>query len=308
MRQREVGGVRYSAASMPKRPAKNQPHALLGAHNSIAGGLHLALEEAGRLRAGAVQIFTKSSNQWAAKPLDTETIALFRDTNEKLGPFEMAAHSSYLINLGSPDDTLWRQSIDALVIEIERCELLQIPRLVFHPGAHMGTGEDVGLARVAAAMREALTATAGYRTRLTIENTAGQGSCLGHRLEHIERLLQHLDGDARVTVCLDTCHLLAAGYDYRAAEGYAGIRAELATRIGLDRIDWFHVNDSKKDLGSRVDRHTHIGEGFVGANAFKHFLTDTAFRQVPMVLETPKDDGADARNLAKLRRLSRVAV
>lgn len=281
-------------------------HPLLGAHMAVAGGLHRALEEAARHRSGAVQLFTKNSNQWAAKPLDETTIRLFREAGDRLGPFEMAAHDSYLINLASPDDVLRRKSIRAFVDEIERCEALGIPRLVFHPGAHMGEGEDVGLARVAASVREALRETAGCRTRVLFESTAGQGSTLGHRLEHLERLLREVETEHRTGVCLDTCHLFAAGYDFRTPELYGGFRDELARRVGLERVRWFHLNDCKKPLGSRVDRHTHIGAGEIGSKPFSYFLTDPAFRRVPMVLETPKEEDADKRNLARLRRLSRL--
>jgi len=286
-------------------PAQSHPY--LGAHMSIAGGLHLALEEAARHRSGAVQLFTKQSNQWAAKPLDDESIRLFKETNAKLGPFEMAAHSSYLLNLGTSDAALWKKSLDAFVIELERCEALGIPRLVFHPGAHMGAGEEVGLKQVVKAMREAINRTPGFRTRLVIESTAGQGSCLGHKLEHLETLLNDTGHPERLGICLDTCHLLAAGYDYRTDQGYGGFREELSRRVGLDAIVWFHLNDSKKDLGSRVDRHEHIGDGFVGKKPFGFFLKDEVFRRVPMVLETAKEDDADKRNLATLRRLSRIA-
>lgn len=273
---------------------------------SVAGGLHRALEEAARHRSGAVQLFTKNSNQWVAKPLDDAAIRLFRETGDRLGPFEMAAHDSYLINLASPDDALRRKSIRAFIDEIERCEALGIPRLVFHPGAHMGAGEDAGLARVAASVREALRATAGCRTQALFESTAGQGTTLGHRLEHLERLLAEAGQPERTGVCLDTCHLFAAGYDFRTPALYAEFRAELARRVGLERVRWFHLNDCKKPLGSRVDRHTHIGEGEIGSKPFSYFLTDPAFRRVPMVLETPKEDEADKRNLARLRRLSRL--
>lgn len=282
-------------------------HPYLGAHMSIAGGLHLALEEAARHRSGAVQLFTKTSNQWAAKPLTDEAIRIFQETNARLGPFEMAAHSSYLLNFGTADDALWQRSIDAFVIELERCEALGIPRLVFHPGAHMGTGEPEGLRRVAIALRQAIARTAGFRTRLVIESTAGQGTCLGHKLEHLEFLLQESGDSGRLGICLDTCHLLAAGYDYRGAEGYAGFREQLRARLGLDSIVWFHLNDSKKDLGSRVDRHENIGDGHIGRKPFGFFLKDPVFRNVPMVLETPKEEEGDKRNLATLRRLSRLA-
>lgn len=275
---------------------------------SIAGGLHLALEEAARHRSGSVQLFTKGSNQWAAKPLDDESIALFKETNQRLGPFEMAAHSSYLINLGSPDDALWEKSLGALIIELERCEALGVPRLVFHPGAHMGAGEGAGLERVVRALRAACDATPGFRTRLLIENTAGQGSCLGHRLEHIEHLLAETADTQRVGVCLDTCHLLAAGYEYRTEAAFTSVRAEMQRRFGLHAVEWFHLNDSKKDLGSKVDRHENIGAGFVGKAAFSYWLQDPAFGKVPMVLETPKENEGDRKNLALLRRLVKKPV
>jgi deoxyribonuclease IV len=281
-------------------------HPYLGAHMSIAGGLHLALEEAARHHSGAVQLFTKSSNQWAARILVDESVSLFRETDARMGPFEMAAHDSYLINLGSPDRVLREKSIRAFIEEIRRCEALSIPRLVFHPGSHMGAGEPAGLKRVAAALRTAVRATAGFRTRVLIESTAGQGTNLGHRLEHLRVLLETAGHPDRTGVCLDTCHLLAAGYEFRTEETYAAFRAELDRVIGLDSIRWFHLNDSKTGLGSRVDRHTHIGKGHIGTKPFRFFLTDPQFRRIPMVLETPKEGEADRRNLRLLRRLSRI--
>jgi deoxyribonuclease-4 len=289
------------------RATNDATHRLLGAHMSIAGGYHLALEEAARHRSGAVQLFTRNSNQWVARPISGEEVRRFRETDARLGPFEMAAHDSYLINLGSPDRALREKSRRAFVGEIERCELLGIPRLVFHPGAHTGAGERAGLKLVAGSVRAALRATRGFRTRVLFENTAGQGTVLGHRLEQLEQLLAETGEEDRVGVCLDTCHLFAAGYDFRDAETYGALRAEIERRIGLHRIGWFHLNDCKRELGSRVDRHTHIGRGRLGSRAFRFFLQDPAFRSTPMVLETPKEDGADRRNLALLRRLSRIA-
>ncbi len=281
-------------------------HPYLGAHMSIAGGFHHALESAARYRSGAVQFFTRNTNQWKTRPISEVDVRLFREANERLGPFEMAAHDSYLINLGSPDASLRNKSLRAFIEEIERCAFLGVPRLVFHPGAHMGAGEAAGLATIAQSVRAALSATAGLETVVLIENTAGQGTVLGYRLEHLEALLGQIQAPGRVGVCIDTCHLLAAGYDYRSAEGYAAVRAELKARIGLESIGWFHLNDSRTPAGSRVDRHAHIGKGHVGAASFRFFLTDPAFRKVPMVLETPKEGEADRRNLALLRRLSRI--
>jgi deoxyribonuclease IV len=281
-------------------------HPLLGAHMSIAGGLYHALEEAARYRCGAVQLFTASPNQWKVKPLDEASIAVFLSTDAKLGPFASAVHDSYLINLASPSSTLRAASLRAFIAEVERCEQLRIPRLVFHPGAHLGEGESRGLRRVAEAMQETLRATDRHRTRLLVENTAGQGSGLGYRLEHLAELIERCHGDPRIGICLDTCHLFAAGYDFRTPETYAGFRLELNSRIGLERVGWFHLNDSLKELGSRVDRHAHIGRGRIGSKPFGFFLRDPAFRSVPMVLETPKEGNADRRNLALLRRLSRL--
>lgn len=281
-------------------------HPFLGAHMSIAGGLHHALEDAARHRCGAVQLFTGSPNQWKVKPLDEASIALYLETDARLGPFASAVHDSYLINLASPDRALRAKSLRAFIGEVERCEALRVPRLVFHPGAHLDAGEGAGLQWVGEAMRETLKATAGFCTRLLVESTAGQGTGLGYRLEHLAELIDRCHGDARVGVCLDTCHLFAAGYDFRTPQTYAALRAELSRRIGLNRIGWFHLNDCVKELGCRVDRHAHIGRGCIGSKPFGFFLCDPAFRDVPMVLETPKEGDADRRNLALLRRLSRL--
>lgn len=273
---------------------------------SIAGGAHHALEDAARYRSGAVQLFTKSNNQWAAKPLTDEDVQRFGRTDRELGPFEKAAHDSYLINLASPNPALYRKSLDAFIEEIERCEALGVPRLVFHPGAHMGEGEEAGIQRVAEAVQEALAATSGYGTRLLFENTAGQGTTLGRRLEELAQMLDRVAVPERTAVCLDTCHLFAAGYELRTDEGYAETRDAIATTVGLGSVEWWHVNDSKRGLGSRVDRHDHIGKGRIGSAGFRRLLTDPAFRNTPMVLETPKDGDADRRNIALLRRLSRL--
>jgi deoxyribonuclease-4 len=273
---------------------------------SIAGGAYHALEDAARYRSGAVQLFTKSNNQWAAKPLTDDDVSRFARTDAELGPFEKAAHDSYLINLASPDPALRRKSLAAFIEEIERCEMLGVPRLVFHPGAHMGEGEAAGIERVADAVKQAIAATPGYRTRLLLENTAGQGTTLGRRLEELQAMLERIDAPGRTAVCLDTCHLFAAGYELRTRAGYAETRRQIARTVGLERIEWWHVNDSKRELGSRVDRHAHIGKGKIGSAGFRFVLTDPAFREVPMVLETPKENDADRRNLALLRRLSRL--
>jgi len=273
---------------------------------SIAGGAYRALEEAARRRTRAVQLFTRSTSSWAAKPLTAEEVRTFRETGARLGPFETAAHVCYLINLASPDRALRDRSLRTFIDEVERCEALGIPRLVFHPGAHLGAGEAAGLRTIGASVRAALRATRGCATRLLFENTAGQGTVLGHRLEQLARLLELAGEPGRTGVCLDTCHLFAAGYDFRTPEGYARLRAEIDRTVGLSRVGWFHVNDCRSELGSHVDRHAHIGRGRIGSRAFRCLLTDPAFRATPIVLETPKENDADRRNLALLRRLSRL--
>jgi deoxyribonuclease IV len=288
------------------RAAAGPWHPCLGAHMSIAGGLHLALEAAARYSCTAVQLFTRNSNQWAAKALTAEMIRLFRETDARLGPFAMAAHDSYLINLASPDSELRGKSLAAFIGEIERCEALGVPRLVFHPGSHMGAGEAAGLRRVAECVKAAVKATRGGGTRLLIENTAGQGTSLGYSFDHLRELLVRVASPDRTGICLDTCHLLAAGHEFRDAASYATWRGELEEKIGGQQVGWFHLNDSKAGLGKRVDRHTHIGRGEIGSKPFRFFLTDPVFRDVPMVLETPKEDEADRRNLSLLRRLSRM--
>jgi len=273
---------------------------------SVAGGLHHALEDAARHRCGAVQLFTKNASQWAARPLDPEAVRTFRETMARLGPFRSAAHDSYLINLASPDRALRERSRRAFIEEIERCELLGLEYLVFHPGAHMGAGEKAGIATAAAGVRQALRSSSGYRTVLLFENTAGQGTCLGGPLEHLTMLLDGAGGEPRAGVCLDTCHLWAAGHDYSTPERYAALRARIVTEIGAERVRWIHCNDAKSALGSRLDRHEHIGRGRIGSRALACFLRDPLWRSTPMVLETPKENEADRRNLAMLRRLSRM--
>ncbi len=282
-------------------PASDSP--LLGAHMSIAGGLHLAALRGVEVRCTALQLFSHNSNQWAMKPLADEEIALWKETLAS-HPMVTMVHDSYLINLASPDEALFRKSREAFLGEALRCVALGIPRLVFHPGAHMGAGEDAGLDRVAAALDWVDERLGGAPVMLLVENTAGQGSSLGHRFEHLAGLLDRVRRPALLGFCIDTCHLLVAGYDFRDAEGYRSVVAEFDGLIGVERIRAFHLNDSKKDRGSRVDRHEHIGRGFVGTPAFARILHDPRFRLVPKVLETPKLDDMDRKNLALLRRLA----
>ncbi|MFB3908735.1 MAG: deoxyribonuclease IV [Candidatus Eisenbacteria bacterium] len=293
----------------PGRPAAASPAEgpLLGAHMSIAGGIQNAILAAARHRCRAVQLFSKSSNQWKARILADEDVAAWREAigRHPMIPF---VHDSYLINLSSPDPTLRKKSREAFVEEIRRCDLLGIPWLIFHPGVAMGARETVGCDRVAASLDWVADRRPDSRTGLLLETTAGQGSCLGHRFEHLARILDRARCRERLGVCIDTAHIHAAGYDIRTEEAYRTTFEEFDRIVGIERIRAFHVNDSKRELGSRVDRHEHIGRGKIGSRAFGSLMRDPRFRDVPKILETPKEGNMDRWNLALLRRLSRNAA
>jgi deoxyribonuclease-4 len=253
------------------------------------------------------QVFTKNANQWNAKPLDPAVIKRFR---EGLGAnpsiTTVVAHDSYLINLASPDDAAWEKSIDALQLELDRCDQLGIPFLVSHPGAHMGSGVDAGVARVADAINTIHDRMPDGACSLSIETTAGQGSTLGRTFEEIAQIIDGVADKLRISVCFDTCHVFAAGYDIRTVETYQATMARFDEVIGLDRLRVLHLNDSAKDLGSFRDRHAHIGEGMIGADAFRFLLRDERLAGRPGILETPKDDDVteDLMNLTTLRGLA----
>lgn len=282
----------------------------LGAHMSIAGGLHLALERGAALDCFAVQIFVKNQRQWVARPLGDEDARVFRAARRSTGIPSVFAHGSYLINLASPETAAWARAVDAFTDELERAEALGLAFVAIHPGSHLGAGVDPGLGRVAAAAGEALRRTRGYRVRIALENTAGGGGTLGRTFAELAALLDRTGRPRRLGVCLDTCHLFAAGYDIRTPRGYAAAMSECASVVGLDRVLAFHLNDSKAPLGSGLDRHEHIGRGRLGLGPFRLLLNDSRFRAVPKVLETPKDPepAADRRNLATLRRLRDVSA
>jgi deoxyribonuclease-4 len=279
----------------------------LGAHQSIAGGTPRAIERGLEVGCRVVQIFVKNSNRWVGRPLDRPEARAFRSAARGANLSRVIAHTSYLINLASPVTQLRRQSIDALVEEIERCRKLGIPDLVYHPGAHCGEGEAAGVARIAASLDEVFARTAGARTRILLETAAGQGSCVGHRFEHLRDILGAVRANRRVAVCFDTCHVHAAGYDLVTREGYSETIAAFDRTVGLSRLAAIHVNDSKKPRGSRVDRHEHIGRGTIGRAGFRNLMTDPRLAAIPKFLETPKDDtlAHDKKNLAVLRRLAR---
>jgi deoxyribonuclease-4 len=288
----------------------------LGAHLSIAGGLPRAIDRARATRCEALQIFTKSVGQWRARPIPDEEAALFRAGAAESG-LPIVAHNSYLINIAAADRALRQKSIDALTEEIDRAELLGLDGLVMHPGSYTSGSETRGLQLIAAGLAGILRRRPRVKVRILLEHTAGQGTNLGHRFEHLATIIEALDGSPRIGVCLDTCHLLTSGYDLCSAEGYEATFAAFDRLIGLDRLALFHLNDSKKPCGSRVDRHEHIGKGCLGLAPFRRLVTDPRFASLPMLLETPKLDTPesrrrsdadpwDQRNLRTLRRLMKV--
>lgn len=282
---------------------------MFGAHMSIAGGYERALHAAADHGCQTVQLFTKSPSQWAAKPITPEEVALFRVLTRKLRIQSPVGHDSYLINLASPDESLYRRSVGAFLDEIVRAEALGLHYLVTHPGAHMGAGEADGLRRVAQALDEVHDRCPGVRLRVLLELTAGQGTCLGARFEHLQTILKSVREPRRLGVCLDTCHVVAAGYALDPESKYQATMKEFDRRIGFGRLKVLHLNDSAKPLGSRVDRHAAIGAGHVGIGAFRRIVNDPRLAGRPMILETPKEsaesDDMDTINLNRLRRLVR---
>ncbi len=277
---------------------------LAGAHMSIAGGVHRAFKRGQLAGCRTIQIFLKNSNQWKAKTLTDLDSALFKDAQKQSGIQPVVAHDSYLINLASPDKSLWHKSLEAFIGEMKRANFLGIPYLVMHPGAHVGTGIEVGIKRISEALKSALE-TVEPPVSVLLENTAGQGSSIGHCFEHLAAIMEKIPYPDRVGVCLDTCHVFAAGYDIRTEEGYKSTMRNFDCLVGIKKIRAFHVNDSKKELGSHVDRHAHIGQGCIGLEAFRCLVNDRRFAKVPKILETPKGPELeeDIMNLATLKSL-----
>lgn len=278
---------------------------LLGAHMSIAGGLHFALERGKAVGCSVVQLFLKNQVQWQGRPLTEAEGREFKRARAATGIQLVFAHATYLINLASPAETEWRRSVEAFHDELERAEALELPFVVIHPGSHKGSGLEGGVARIVAALDELCNRTRGWRVKICLENTAGAGNTVGARFEELRAILGRARSPERLGVCLDTCHLFAAGYDIRTRVGYAATVAMLERTVGTKTVLAFHLNDAKQGLGSGLDRHEHIGKGKIGLSAFHSLLTDSRFAHLPMVLETPKEGNADAKNLATLRRLRR---
>lgn len=277
----------------------------LGAHMSISGGLHLAIDRAVAAGCNVVQIFTRNSNQWKGKPVTEAAAATFRAAFAASGLYEVVSHDIYLINLAAPPGETRDKSLAAFRDELETCARLGIRKIVMHPGSHLADSPQAGLSRVVEAFDRLFAEVPQFEGKVLIETTAGQGSNLGRTFEEIGAIISGSRFSDRFGVCFDTCHTFAAGYDTATESGYQDTMAQFDRLIGLDRLHCFHLNDSKKGLGSRVDRHEHIGKGTLGLNPFRFILNDPRFAGVPKILETPKGDNEemDAVNLGVLRGL-----
>ncbi|MDQ3653609.1 MAG: deoxyribonuclease IV [Chloroflexota bacterium] len=276
-----------------------------GSHMSASGGVDKALARGEAIPVESLQLFSKNERQWIAKPLDPDVVERFHAEVERTGITKLVVHDSYLINLASPKPDILEKSLPAFTDELQRCDALGVPYLVTHPGAHTGSGVDAGIARFAQSLNEIFDAMPNNPTLTLLETTAGQGTTLGRSFEEIAAIIEQVEDKSRVGVCLDTCHIFAAGYDYRTPELYAATMAHFDATIGLDRLKVIHLNDSKNPLGSNKDRHDHIGAGEIGLEGFRQFVNDPRLAGVPGILETEKDDAGenDRLNIATLRGL-----
>jgi deoxyribonuclease-4 len=278
---------------------------LLGAHVSVAGGLAKAPYRGRAIGADAIQIFTRNQVQWRARPLGRAEAEAFRAAMAGSGLTRAVSHGSYLVNLASPDRALLQRSRRAFVAELRRCAALGIPHAVLHPGAHSGRGPEAGIRRIVASLDQALARVEGEEVMPLLEVTAGQGTSIGHRFEQLAEILSRVKHPDRVGICLDTCHLFAAGYDIASPRGYERTIEELSRCIGVERVKLIHLNDAREGLASHLDRHAPIGQGRLGRHTFTRLLRDQRFRDVPMVLETPGGPEAWKKEIVLLRRLGR---
>jgi deoxyribonuclease IV len=294
-------------APSPLRPFAASPThpILLGAHMSIAGGVDMAIERARSINCTAMQIFVKNNMQWFARPLTREEIRTFRGHQQRGELLSIFAHANYLINLAATNGQFHANSIRSLSEELVRADQLELPFLVLHPGAHLGAGEETGLDKIVESIDRVLSGLPKIKTRIALETTAGQGSCLGNKFEHLAYIISRAREPKRLCVCLDTAHVFAAGYDIGSEASARKAFREFDRLIGLDQLVAIHLNDSKTVCGSRVDRHEHIGRGKIGLPAFRFIMRDRRFGKIPKVLETPKskDLREDVENLRTLRRL-----
>ncbi len=277
--------------------------ARLGAHVSIGGGVSNAFQRGLDIGCGAIQIFSKNQSQWAGKLLEETEIEAYREEQERTGIKPVIIHDSYLINLCAPEKENYRKSINAFTDEVERAETLNVPYLNFHPGSHLGKGEDWGLKKIAESLNKIIDKFPDMTTKLLLENTAGQGTNLGYRFEHLREIIDMIDRKEVMGVCIDTAHTFAAGYDIRTEKAYEKTIRELDSIIGTDLVKAFHLNDSKKEYQSRVDRHENIGEGFIGKTAFEQIVNDPRFNSIPLILETPGGEDSFKKNLKILKKM-----
>jgi deoxyribonuclease-4 len=277
-----------------------------GAHMSTGGGVYKALQRGVSIGCDVVQIFVKNNMQWFGKPYSPQDLSLYANELAAAKFQTVFGHAGYLFNLGGPAGEFRDKSLKSLIQEIGFATDLGLPFLVLHPGAHLGQGEEKGLAQIIDGLNEAIKATSTSPVRIALENTAGQGSNLGYQFKHLAAIYEGVQTPERLGLCLDTAHLLAGGYEIRTAKAWDGVMKELDELLGLKQVLAFHLNDSKTDLSSRVDRHEHIGKGKIGREGFKHILTDKRFENIPGCLETPKskDMFEDVENLATLRELA----
>ena len=275
----------------------------IGAHMSIADGLHLSFGRGKEIGCKTMQIFTKNATRWREKKVTDEETSLFKKAQEETEIGPVVSHDSYLINMASPDDAKRDKSLKAFLGELERAEQLGLSHVVTHPGSHTGGGEEMGLKLFAESLKVVQKEVAGYQVKIALETTAGQGSSLGYKFEHFAKIFDLIDDPDGCSVCLDTAHIYAAGYDIKSGRGLENTLKEFDKVIGLRMLDVIHVNDSKKELGSRVDRHEHIGEGYLGLEPFRYILHNQALQDTLFILETPVADGGHAKNMDTLREL-----
>ncbi len=306
-RIKRIGSDRTGKASGTtnglKQTMANYP--LIGAHMSIAGGLSNALLRGQELGCRTIQIFTKNNNQWKAKGLTSKEARRFLDHQMETGISPVLGHTGYLINLASPEKDVYSMSRDSMLVELKRAEMLGLPYLVMHPGSHVGSGEGQGIQRVIDSLDWLHDRTRGYEVKILLETTAGQGTSIGYRFEHLAQIIEGTEESQRLGVCLDTCHIFAAGYDIRTRRAYDATFVGFEKVVGLSRLMAIHANDSMKPLASHVDRHQHIGQGEIGLEAFRLLMKDERWNHVPKILETPKEGGneKDIQNLHVLRTL-----
>jgi len=292
---------------MTKSGKRSAPVPLLGAHMSVSGGIQTAYERGESIGCTTMQVFTKNSNQWNGKPLEAEDVRAFRSAAAKSRIVPVVAHAAYLINLCAVSPAILARSRAAFIDELRRAEALGLLGVIFHPGSHMGAGEEAGIRLIAESLNIAHEQTPDFSTLTIVETTAGQGSALGYRFEHLRSLFGLVMESGRCAVCIDTCHLFAAGYDIRTPEGWEQTLRQFDELIGMPRLAVVHVNDSKRELGSRVDRHEHIGKGALGSDCFRFLMNDDRFASIPKILETPKSEDMheDVMNFRKLKSLLR---